>query len=118
MTINDYNKIQINYNIKRNADNQVIERSTMVNIRCDSTEEGIKLYKELKSMLNGELTPHVDSGNSSSSIPSSSNSANLFPPNDNICPRCGGALRERRSKTGSTFLGCSNYPSCRFVKDI
>ena len=113
MTINDYNKIQINYTIKRNADNQVIERSTMVNIRCDTTEESVKLYQELKANLNGELTPH----DSADKI-AINNSANLFPPNDNICPRCGGALRERRSKTGSTFLGCSNYPSCRFVKDI
>ncbi|MEI6288138.1 MAG: topoisomerase DNA-binding C4 zinc finger domain-containing protein [bacterium] len=92
-----------------------MERSTMVNIRCDTTEEGTKLYNELRASLNGELTPHADTAKSPVS---SVHSANLFPPADSSCPRCGGDLRERRSKTGSTFMGCSNYPSCKFVRNI
>jgi len=39
-----------------------------------------------------------------------------------ICPRCGGNLVERRAKkgpnAGSSFLGCENFPKCRFSKDI
>lgn len=31
-----------------------------------------------------------------------------------ICPKCGGDLVERRGKYGN-FLGCSNYPKCRFT---
>lgn len=31
------------------------------------------------------------------------------------CPKCGGDLIERHSKTGRLFYGCSNYPTCRFV---
>lgn len=34
-----------------------------------------------------------------------------------ICPRCGGKLIERHGRRG-TFLGCSNYPSCRFTEKI
>jgi hypothetical protein len=30
------------------------------------------------------------------------------------CPRCGGNLVERHGKYG-TFIGCSNYPKCRYV---
>lgn len=30
------------------------------------------------------------------------------------CPRCGGNLVERHGKYG-LFIGCSNYPKCRFV---
>lgn len=30
------------------------------------------------------------------------------------CPKCGGNLIERRGKYGN-FLGCSNYPNCRFT---
>lgn len=30
------------------------------------------------------------------------------------CPKCGGSLVERKGKFGS-FLGCSNYPNCRFT---
>ena len=32
-----------------------------------------------------------------------------------ICPKCGGAVVERRSKKGRTFYGCANYPNCDFI---
>lgn len=31
-----------------------------------------------------------------------------------LCPKCGGVLKERNGKYG-TFMGCSNYPKCRFT---
>jgi DNA topoisomerase-1 len=31
------------------------------------------------------------------------------------CPKCGGAIVERRSKKGRTFYGCAKYPSCDFI---
>lgn len=34
-----------------------------------------------------------------------------------ICPRCGGNLVLRNGKYGK-FYGCSNFPSCRFKKNI
>lgn len=38
---------------------------------------------------------------------------------DYICPQCGGDLRVRTAKKGkyigSTFLGCSCYPKCKFL---
>ena len=38
---------------------------------------------------------------------------------EGICPRCGGKLVERTAKsTGKRFLGCSNYPKCKFTKNI
>ena len=33
------------------------------------------------------------------------------------CPQCGGMLVERSGKFGK-FLGCSNYPKCKFTKKI
>jgi len=39
-----------------------------------------------------------------------------------ICPKCGSNLVERTAKKGpmegSRFLGCSNYPTCRFTKNL
>jgi DNA topoisomerase-1 len=32
------------------------------------------------------------------------------------CPDCGKSLVERRSKWGKTFVGCSGYPDCKFIK--
>lgn len=33
------------------------------------------------------------------------------------CPSCGGTLRTRSGKYGP-FLGCSNYPNCRFTQNL
>lgn len=33
------------------------------------------------------------------------------------CPKCGGKLVEQKSKYG-VFLGCSNYPKCKFTKSL
>ena len=35
--------------------------------------------------------------------------------NNNACPQCGAPLKHRTGKYGS-FLGCSNYPRCRYTK--
>ena len=34
-----------------------------------------------------------------------------------ICPECGGKLREKSGQYGS-FMGCSNYPKCRYTRKI
>jgi len=31
-----------------------------------------------------------------------------------ICPKCGGKLVDRTGKYGD-FIGCSNYPKCRYT---
>ncbi|MEG1529321.1 MAG: type I DNA topoisomerase, partial [Clostridia bacterium] len=31
------------------------------------------------------------------------------------CPKCGGDVQKRTSKTGKTFYGCGNYPKCDFI---
>ena len=37
--------------------------------------------------------------------------------NSNMCPKCGGTLVERNGKNG-VFLGCSNYPRCKYTINI
>ena len=32
-----------------------------------------------------------------------------------ICPKCGNGLVERNGKYGK-FIGCSNYPKCKYIK--
>ena len=31
------------------------------------------------------------------------------------CPECGGDVIEKKTKRGSSFYGCSNYPNCNFM---
>jgi ssDNA-binding Zn-finger/Zn-ribbon topoisomerase 1 len=33
------------------------------------------------------------------------------------CPKCGGKLVERKGKYGD-FLGCYNYPKCRYTEKL
>jgi hypothetical protein len=33
------------------------------------------------------------------------------------CPQCGGELRERKGKFGA-FIGCTNYPDCRYTREV
>lgn len=34
-----------------------------------------------------------------------------------LCPKCGGRLRVCTGRNGE-FIGCSNYPDCRYTKDV
>lgn len=34
-----------------------------------------------------------------------------------ICPQCGGVLKRRSGKFGE-FYGCSNFPQCRFTRNV
>ena len=40
---------------------------------------------------------------------------NIIDKDPNKCPLCGGQLVERNGKYGS-FIGCSNYPKCKYTK--
>lgn len=49
-------------------------------------------------------------------------SPHLFPPKEDgsdprLCPNCGeGRLSMRTARSGGAFIGCSNYPECRFTR--
>ena len=32
-----------------------------------------------------------------------------------VCPRCGGKIVKKKTKTGKVFFGCGNYPTCDFM---
>lgn len=53
-----------------------------------------------------ELFPSVSSKDSQKSVQ-----------NNRICPRCGGRLLKRKGKYGE-FFGCSNFPKCKYTKNI
>lgn len=40
-----------------------------------------------------------------------------FAAEHNLCPRCGGELRQRSGKFGA-FLSCGNFPTCRFSRNL
>ena len=42
--------------------------------------------------------------------------------NNEICPKCGGKLVLRQAKNGAhageRFWGCSNYPKCKYIRNV
>lgn len=36
---------------------------------------------------------------------------------NNVCPKCGGQLVPKKGKYGA-FIGCSNYPECRYTRKV
>ncbi len=42
---------------------------------------------------------------------------NIIDDDTNKCPKCGGQLVQRKGKYG-IFMGCSNYPKCKYTKNI
>ncbi len=61
---------------------------------------------EVLEKINDVLAPHI------------------FPPNEDgsdprICKNCGnGRLSMRTSRAGGAFIGCSNYPECRYTRPL
>lgn len=39
-------------------------------------------------------------------------------PENRKCPSCNGTLTARNSKQGNSFMGCSNYPTCKHTENI
>ena len=104
---NEFNKLQINERIDKDANGNVLRRSLMLNIRCNDVQEADKLYRELKTQLNGNMV--AKNGNSGAAV----NAVNGDAP---VC-QCGKPMVLRKGRNGD-FYGCSNYPQCRKTKEV
>lgn len=103
-----FNKAQINFTIRRNGQDEVLEKSIMVNIRTDDVNECYELYEFLKDKFSDEVTvQQVPFRGDEYAKPKLS------------CPECKVDLVQRTAKNGknagSKFWGCRNYPNCRFT---
>ncbi len=47
--------------------------------------------------------------------PECKNTKNLVQETEGVCPLCGGKIVGRKSRTGKSFFGCENYPTCTFA---
>ena len=106
--VSDYNKIQINETLYKDPNGKITSRSLMINIRTDDIGEAHKLHKDLKQMLNGNMT--IEDKNDRKENDKSP-----------ICDKCGAEMISRHGKNGP-FWGCSNYSNgsngCNFTKPI
>ena len=47
--------------------------------------------------------------------PECKNTKRIVEETGGICPKCGGSIVAKKSKSNRKFFGCSNYPNCDFV---
>jgi hypothetical protein len=105
---NEFNKIQINENIEKDAHGNVFRISLMLNIRSNDVDEAEKLYRKLKAKLNSK----EDSRSEGKSETAANNENSNVP----TC-ECGKPMVLRQSKRGA-FYGCSGFPQCRKTKEV
>ena len=75
-------------------------------------EEDINdLIKEVKTLQDKSLNRNFNHVNNIKKT------LNEKPSDNKICPKCGGKLVERKGKYGD-FLGCSNYPRCKYTWNL
>lgn len=122
------NKIQINGSVKTDALGNILERSTLLNIRTDDVMEAIRLFNQLRVKMNGQeqLVPV-------SATPNELTPDDIFPDEEKPksynwpfesnepapqCPDCDSRMVKRNGKNGS-FWGCSNFrKGCRGTRQI
>ena len=115
-------KIQLNFSSKVNSQNQVLERSTLVNVACNSVSEAAELYEELKAALGGEVVvsqhkelPQIAERAPQQTRPQLQTSEPIYQSQDNdfppLCKRYGVPMKKMQSKfrPNSAWYGCPNW---------
>mgnify|MGYP003298983366 CR=1 FL=1 len=69
------------------------------------------IFEKISRNVNNGITKYIQESQKQSYEISKKNESL----NNGICPSCGNKLVPRQGKYGN-FLGCSNYPNCRFTK--
>lgn len=101
--------------IKVNAKN-VTNTCNIINLIQSYKNEilNINLLNEIKHKI--ENSNIIDKKTRTKHVKTIRNSirTNQIKESNMICPKCGGTLVERNGKYGK-FIGCSNYPKCRYT---
>jgi len=102
---NNIHSTQINFTVRRDKENNIIDKNVMINVRTSDVTEAIGIYNELKRQLNGELDV-------------SSVKQITQPESNKICPECNSNLVRRKGKDNKFFLGCSSFPKCKHTEAL
>jgi hypothetical protein len=119
-------KVQINTSIRTDASGEVMERSTLLNIRTDEVQEAIKLFSQLKSEIQGQDQIEANSADQDEITVD-----DVFPDEEKSydwpikasepnpkCPDCGSRMVKRNGKNGE-FWGCSQFrKGCRGTRQV
>ena len=105
---NNIHSTQINFTVRRDKENNIIDKNVMINVRTSDVTEAIGIYNELKRQLNGELEFN----------PAQQSEINNQPESNKLCPQCNQVLVRRKGKDNKFFLGCSSFPKCKHTEAL
>lgn len=87
------------------------EYTAKIEKELDNISSGKHDYKETMKDFYGKFADEIDQAFSTMEF------TKILPiPTGDLCPECSSALVHRKSKKGSDFIGCSNFPNCRYIK--
>ncbi len=98
LKIKDDGEVVRNYTIK----DKILSYQTVV---LNDIDEIVNIIKQNKITDKKQRQEHI------------TNIKNIIDNSLDNCPRCGGKLVERKGKY-SSFIGCSNYPKCKYTERI
>jgi len=109
-----FNVVCIPSNAKLNIehDGEIVRYDTLANKILSYKEVLIKNVDEIVKIINKNNI--TDKNLKKKHIKNIKN--NLIDKDKNKCPKCGGQLVKRTGKYGS-FIGCSNYPRCKYTSN-
>lgn len=84
------------------------EYTAQMELKLDNVQAGEQSYKKILNDFYYPFIKEVDDAN----VRMYKDEAE---PTGELCPKCGSPLVYKQGKNGK-FIGCSNYPSCRYVK--
>ena len=97
--------------LKIEHDGELLRYDTIVNKIMSYSEEKIKNVNELYDILiENNVKDRKTKKEHIKNI-----KTNVDKKDISKCPKCGGTLVERESKYGK-FIGCSNYPQCKYTR--
>lgn len=117
-------RIQINGQLRVNAQNQIIEKSILLNIREENLFRAVQLFNQLDAKINGAnsflLAPQSEEENIPvvEEEPKSYNWP--FESNEPVpqCPECSSRMVKRNGARGQ-FWGCSKFKNgCKGTRQI
>lgn len=106
---------------------QLIQVIKSENSRSNMPKSSFKEMKELGEGWLSNCSEHADNRidkfiEAIQNDKQSSKNSSVSATEENLCPRCGHPLVKRIARRGvnqgKEFLGCSNYPHCRYIENI
>jgi hypothetical protein len=116
--------IQLNFFTKTNAQNAVVERTTLVNVACNSVTEAAELYEELKTALGRDIvvSHHQELTRIPNHTPKQLAPSTTVRQSPGACEHCGAGLVLRTARkgprAGQQFWSCSSFHTrgCLYTK--